>query len=89
MEVDREKVVAWLKEKWKVPTVCPVCGHNNWNILAQAWEAREYHGGPMMARTKLLPFVSVMCNFCGHTLLFNAIALDVVERPQEAEDEDG
>lgn len=90
MEVDRKKLVAWLEKRWKGPTLCPVCGHNDCNVPDRVFEAREFFGGGLMVGPgKLLPFVSIMCNFCGHTLLFNAIALDIVEPPQKAEDGDG
>ncbi len=88
MELDREKVAAWINEKWEGPIFCPVCQHNDWNIPDRVWEAREFVGGDLVigGGQRVLPLVSIMCNFCGHTLMFNALAMGVVEPAKKKEE---
>jgi len=89
MEFDRQKVVAWLNEQWGGPKVCPVCGHNDWAILERVWEAREYRKGGLVVGGEILPLISIMCNVCGYTMMFNAIAVGLVERAEKKEEEHG
>ena len=80
MKIDTSKVEEWLNSQWLGPKQCPVCGNNDWLIFPRAYEMREYQGGDFVMPGSVVPLVAVMCNVCGHTLLFNGLALRVVER---------
>lgn len=72
-QIDSNKVIEWLSQKWKSPTTCPICKSNNWNVSQRLIEVREFHGGSLVLGGPVYPLVSVTCTVCGHTLLFNAV----------------
>jgi hypothetical protein len=87
MDYDREKVAEWIETFWKSPRKCPVCGEvDKWLLMEKVWELREFRGGDFVVGAgPVMPVVALMCNVCGHTVFFNAIAAKAVERskPQE------
>lgn len=87
MKADRKKITDWLNSNWKGKKLCPICQSNNWFILNNVWESREFHSGDFVVGGPVLPLVSVMCNVCGYTLLFNAIAVGAVPRPETEEEQ--
>jgi hypothetical protein len=55
-------------------------------LFDNVWELREFQGGGLVVGgSPILPVVALMCNVCGHTILFNAFAVKAIERPQEKE----
>lgn len=70
------------------PIVCPVCGNNQWSLNDLVTEMREFCNGklPIGTGIQIIPFVSITCNRCGHSLFFNAIRAGVVT-PQPAQEQ--
>ena len=87
MDYDKEKALEWINTYWQPPRSCPVCGDSAWVLMERVWELREFRGGTLTAGPghPVLPMIAVMCNVCGHTVLFNAIAARAVERPTRQE----
>ena len=88
MDIDTRKVEEWLDDKWSGAKECPVCGNNAWNIVPHTYETREFKGGDLVLPGSVIPHVVVMCNVCGYTVLFNAIAVGVAERGAKEESRD-
>jgi predicted nucleic-acid-binding Zn-ribbon protein len=82
-EAQRKKMIDYIQEKWVLPTKCPVCKQNDWNVSSEVYEIREFHGGGMVigGKSVIAPLVPVTCYNCGNTLLFNALIakLDIKE----------
>lgn len=68
--------------------VCPICGKKQWNINDLVIESREFQYGNFILGTDsaLVPYVTISCQNCAHTLFFNAIQLGVVNPKQENND---
>lgn len=77
---DKEAVQKWISEYWTGTKDCLVCGSNDWILMDNVWELRDFHGGDFSVGGPVLPLIALMCNVCGHTLLFNAIAVRAIER---------
>lgn len=65
--------------------VCPVCGNKNWGINNIVTESREFQFGNFIlgGDSALVPYITITCNNCAHTLFFNAIQLGIVNPNQE------
>lgn len=88
MQVDRNKIADWLNTRWKGEKLCPICRSNNWSILDNVWESRKFQSGTLVVGGPVLPLVAIMCNVCGYTHFFNAIAVGAVQRPKEKGEEE-
>lgn len=64
---------------------CPICGNNEWTLNELVIESREFHYGKLSigGKSAIVPFVSITCKNCSHTLLFNAIKIGVVNKNQD------
>ena len=69
---------------------CPVCGNKKWTINNVVIESREFQYGDIIlgGNSALVPFVTITCKHCAHTLFFNAIQIGVVNPEQEKKDKD-
>jgi hypothetical protein len=69
------KLLEHIKQKWKTPVSCSVCGHNDWNVSSQVYEFREFHGGSMVigGSSSVMPVTPVICNVCGNTVVINPL----------------
>ena len=72
-DVDSEKFINHLKEKWK-GSACPLCKTGNWTVSDKVYELREFHDGNMViGGGPIVPIVPVTCDNCGTTILVNSI----------------
>lgn len=60
---------------------CPICGGNNWTLNDLIIESREFQNGNLIigGESHVVPFVSITCKKCSHTLFFNAIQLGIIK----------
>ena len=87
MEFDKAEVQQWLDRYWKGPHHCPICNSEAWLLMEKVWELREFQSGNLVigGGQPVLPVVALMCNVCGYTVFFNAIAVRAVSRPASRE----
>ena len=83
-----QQVVNHLNDVSPQGIICPVCGQRHWNVLNTIIEAREFQNGNLIigGESALVPYVSITCNRCGNSLLFNAIQLGIVQQSNNEED---
>lgn len=62
------------------PITCPICGNRNWKVNNVVTEMREFQNGDLIlgGDSAIMPFVSLSCDRCAHTLFINAISIGVV-----------
>jgi len=76
---DAKVVIDRLNEVWTVKKLCPMCASSKFNF-SNIVEVRDYNEGNHCPGAAITPMVEVACNVCGYVILFNAIALGVVDR---------
>lgn len=65
---------------WKGNRECPICISRTTWAISTIVEVREFNEVNHCPGAAITPLVQVRCNNCGYTVLFNAIALGVVDR---------
>jgi hypothetical protein len=65
---------------WKGKRECPICIIRTVWAISTLVEVREFNEGNHCPGAGITPLIQVECKNCGYTVLFNAIALDVVDR---------
>ena len=83
MQIDKEKLLKELDEKWK-KVKCPYCEDHKWTVdptIMTTVEVKE--DKHMNLGGKFQPFVTVTCRCCGNTVLVNALVLDCIKDEKE------
>ena len=75
---DAQVVIDKLSEVWTVKKLCPVCASGKLSLTDMV-EVRDYNEGNHCPGAAITPMVEVVCDICGYVMLFNAIALGVVD----------
>jgi len=75
---DAQVVIDKLSEVWTVKRLCPVCASGKLSLTNMV-EVRDYNEGNHCPGAAITPMVEVVCDICGYVMLFNAIALGVVD----------
>jgi hypothetical protein len=88
MDYDKERAWKWIESFWKEPRKCSICGSEDYFLLDKVWEFREFHGGTLRLGGPVLPVIGLMCNVCGHTIFFNAIASRAISKDEDMEGQD-
>ena len=74
-----KSVENWLKERLESGAQCQICGNSPLSIGEYTFAPPVISkGGGILLKTSV-PFVSVDCENCGHTLLFSAVKLGLFE----------
>jgi hypothetical protein len=76
---DAQVVINRLNKVWAVKKLCPVCASIKFNLTGLV-EVRDYNEGNHCPGAAITPMVDVACDICGYVMLFNAIALGVVDK---------
>lgn len=60
---------------------CPICRHTQWTVNNLVAEMREFQNGDLIlgGDSAIMPFVSITCNNCAHTLFINAIQIGLIQ----------
>lgn len=75
---DAQVVIDRLNKVWTVKRLCPVCASGKLSI-SNIVEVRDYNEGNHCPGAAITPMVEVVCDICSYVMLFNAIALGVVD----------
>jgi len=81
-----EKLVSFIKTKWKPPYACACCGANNWNVTQEVFQMTEFTQAGLVLGGPVVPLAPVTCNNCGNTVLLNALMAGVVTTPEKKEE---
>jgi hypothetical protein len=83
MKLDPEwekKINDVLDRYWKEPRKCKFCeSENKLKILDNVFELSEFMPIHSTAPSDKVPVVAVICEECGYIILFNAIALKIID----------
>ena len=75
----RKLIIEKMKSVWKGKRDCPICIESTVWCIGNLVEVRDYNEGNHCPGAAITPLVQVQCEKCGHVVLFNAIALGVVD----------
>lgn len=81
MEFDTDAATQRINTYWTGSRACPICESQDWVVMNKIWQLLEFRGGGINLAGPTQPLISVMCNVCGYTLMFNAIAVGAVKQP--------
>ena len=76
-KIDFDTFINSLNKMWQ-DKQCPICKNNNWAVGDKLAELREFHQGGLTIGGQVYPLVTLTCNVCGYTLLFNAMRAGLV-----------
>jgi hypothetical protein len=72
-------IVRKIHEVWTGKRPCPICSKStSWDISG-IHQIQRYNEGNHCTGAPIVPLILVTCRTCGHTILFNAISLGVVD----------
>jgi ribosomal protein S27AE len=79
-ESQRKFITDRVSNVWKDKRECPICiSRTVWGIGTLV-EVKEFNEGNYCPGAAVSPLIQVQCGNCGYTVMFNAIALGVVDR---------
>jgi hypothetical protein len=68
-----------LKVVWTGDRPCPICSKSIAWEISGVYQIQQYNEGNHCPGAPIAPMILVTCRTCGHTILFNAISLGVVD----------
>ncbi len=71
-KIDRQAALNWLNLKWTANRNCPICTQINWGVgeeLLRLWDTKLH---------PTYPCITVICQTCGYTMLFNAKVMNLL-----------
>jgi len=80
----RNKFIDWLDSKWITDHVCPICRSSEWVVSDYLVELREFKRGDLVMGGPIMPIIPLVCNYCGYTMLFNAITSNIMEKNKKS-----
>ena len=78
-----EKLLAFIKSKWKAPYECRCCGFNNWDVTREIYQIMQFTPGGLALGGPIVPIAPVTCSNCGNTILINALIAGIVDQPNK------
>jgi len=79
-ESQSKLILQKLKVVWTGDRPCPICSNSTAWDISGVYQIQQYNEGNYCPGAPIAPMILVTCRTCGHTILFNAIALGVVDR---------
>jgi RNase P subunit RPR2 len=71
-KVDQKQAIEAIGRKWTARRACPICEVVDWGVgddLLRIWNSQH---------RPVYPCIAVTCQNCGHTIFFNAAALNLL-----------
>ena len=62
-------------------TNCPICKNSRWTISDTIFELREFQGKGFHVGGAMYPVITLTCETCGNTIIFNAIIMGILTPP--------
>ena len=84
-QVNREAMSEWITNHWAGDKTCPICTRNTWAVSEDILEMRPFMGGGLATGGHIYPLIAVVCNYCGYSLLFNALVTRMIDKPIDSE----
>lgn len=79
----KDQMLENLKEKWPPKKrICYICGNNKFEMTDNIFQVSQYFPH-VLTMGPIVPLIVVTCSNCGYTLLFNALTLQAIERPEK------
>jgi hypothetical protein len=76
---EREIVKKWIANHWREPVICPISKDDKWVLLDEIVQAPLATAVlPPTVKHRVYPFIAMMCEGCGYTMLVNAVKVGVV-----------
>jgi len=82
-------VVEQLSAKWPVPRQCPYCKQYDWNVCPNLYDllpsgliGPSVLFGTIFDPAQIIQVVLVRCKTCGHTTMFDALKLGLLDPPK-------
>lgn len=72
----------WFEKKLQGDLICPLCKEDNWKLLNHLISTPIYSGGPIKLGGETYAYVSIYCENCGHTKLFNAVISGIIKEAE-------
>jgi len=85
----QKKFIDFLDEKWPQPRKCTICGKDKWRIPAIILEIPSFVEDRFSAGESSVPVVTVGCENCGNTYLFNALKIGIVKKDKKKGEKNG
>jgi predicted nucleic-acid-binding Zn-ribbon protein len=76
-QAQRDRATTWVREKWRAPTNCPICGNTIWTVTDVA-QVMPFRAGGIFIGGPVTPVFMLICTNCGYTMVFNAAIASVV-----------
>jgi len=75
----KENLLKHFNKNWPEPNICPICKNDDWALSDTIFGIQEYNKGKFIIGGSTMPLIPLVCKICGHTILFNAISIGIVE----------
>lgn len=76
---DYKKLTDWFATRWHGTVACHVCNATEWAYGSHVVKLPRHAGDSYMPGTSVFPYIPVHCKNCGHTMLFGAVIVGIVE----------
>lgn len=79
-ESQNSLIIRRINEVWTGNRPCPICSKSTRWDISGIHQVQQYNEGNHCPGAAITPLVQINCQNCGHVVMFNAIALGVVDR---------
>lgn len=78
--IDGREFMEWIADYWS-DKACQFCEGQNWTLLKETFELREFHGGTVVLGSgPIVPVMVIVCELCGNIELFNAVKVKQIQQ---------
>jgi|SRR5215831_6240134 len=83
---DKNKVIEYLKTRWKAPQACPICGESQWFVADHLVTPTIMGpGASFLLGGVAYPLVMLVSTPCGYTRFLNAMQIPGLVPPTPSE----
>jgi len=78
-ESQNRLIIRRINEVWTGNRPCPICSKSTRWDISGIHQVQQYNEGNHCPGAPIAPLILISCRSCGHTILFSAIGLGVVD----------